>query len=104
MTLNREEQYPPWDRRTEFYKLRHQLEGFHDSLPAKLTYSPTNVAAHIGTKALTLYTSINTLYLLCEIVLHREYVPYAPVSCDRPSGPVDEPAFPKDRFDIPEGF
>jgi hypothetical protein len=100
----RTEQYPPWDSRTEFYKLRKQLDAFHESLPPKLTFSPTKVARHIGGGTLTLYTAIHTLYSLCRIVLHREYIPFIPLRCSGPSGPLDEPMFPKEKYDVPEGF
>ncbi|OBU00502.1 hypothetical protein VE01_01370 [Pseudogymnoascus verrucosus] len=100
----REEQYPPWDQRSEFYKLRQQLVAFHESLPPKLTFSPTKIAAHIASKSITLYTAIHTLYSLCNIVLHREYIPFIPIRSVGPSGPLDEPTFPPDKYDIPEGF
>ena len=100
----REEAYPPWDQRSEFYKLRQQLVAFHASLPPKLTFSPTKIAAHIASKSITLYTAIHTLYSLCNIVLHREYIPFIPIRSIGPSGPLDEPTFPPDKYDIPEGF
>lgn len=100
----REEAYPPWDERSEFYKLRQQLVSFHDSLPPKLTFSPTKISGHIASGSITLYTAIHTLYSLCNIVLHREYIPFLPLRSDGPSGPLDEPTFPPDKYDIPEGF
>ncbi|OBT65886.1 hypothetical protein VE03_05406 [Pseudogymnoascus sp. 23342-1-I1] len=100
----REEKYPPWDQRSEFYKLRQQLVAFHDSLPPKLTFSPTKIAAHIASGSITLYTAIHTLYSLCNIVLHREYIPFIPIRSSAPSGPLDEPTFPPDKYDTPEGF
>ncbi|RFU28258.1 hypothetical protein B7463_g8086, partial [Scytalidium lignicola] len=101
----RTEKYPPWDERTEFYQLRRDLEHFHRSLPSKLTYTQANLAAHIEmpTTAAT-YASLHTLYFLCLIMLHREYIPFIPLRCDGPQGPLDEPTFPKDKFDVPEGF
>jgi hypothetical protein len=101
----RTEKYiPPWDERTEFYKLRKQLDDFQDSLPQKLKYTSTNLAAHVGGSSMTVYTAIHTLIFLCEIVLHREYVPFIPLRCDGPVGPLDEPTFPTNKFEIPEGF
>lgn len=100
----REEQFPPWDERSEFYKLQKELDAFHDSLPPKLTFSPMKIAAHIAGGTITLYTSIHTLYSLCTIVLHREYIPFIPIRSSGPSGPLDEPTFPPDKYDIPKGF
>jgi hypothetical protein len=100
----REEQHPPWDHQSEFYKLRRQLVAFHDSLPPRLTFSPTKISAHISRGTITLYTAIHILYSLCNIVLHREYIPYLPLRSSGPSGPLDEPTFPPDKYDVPEGF
>ncbi|KFY45116.1 hypothetical protein V494_01137, partial [Pseudogymnoascus sp. VKM F-4513 (FW-928)] len=100
----REEKYPPWDERSGFYSLRQQLVAFHDSLPPKLTFSPKKISAHIASGTITLYTAIHTLYSLCNIVLHREYIPFLPLRSNGPSGPLDEPTFPPDKYDVPEGF
>lgn len=37
-------------------------------------------------------------------MLHREYVPFIPLRCSRPEGPLDPPLFPQDKYDIPPGF
>lgn len=100
----REEQYPPWDHRSKFYKLRQQLVAFHDSLPPRLTFSPTKISAHISRGTINLYTAIHILYSLCNIVLHREYIPFLPLRTNGPNGPLTEPRFPPDKYDIPEGF
>lgn len=102
---HRQEKYvPPWDERTEFFKLRKQLDDFEASLPPRLTFTSTNLAAHVGQSTITIYTAIHTLFSLCQIVLHREYIPFIPLHCDHPVGPLDEPTFPKDQFDVPDGF
>lgn len=97
-----EEVYPPWDGRSQFHKLRQQLETFHYYLPPKLTFSPTKVAAHIAGGTITLYTSIHTLYSLCTIVLHRENIPFIPLRCEKPSGLPNELDFPSEK--VPTGF
>jgi hypothetical protein len=102
--ISREEKYPPWDERTEFCKLRKQLDEFQASLPPKLKFTSSNLSAHVGGTARTVYTAIHTLYSLCQIVLHREYIPFIPLRCDAPIGPLDEPTFPKEKFDVPTGF
>lgn len=53
---------------------------------------------------MTVFTAIHTLFSLCQIVLHREYIPFVPLRCDRPVGPLDEPTFPKEKYDVPDGF
>lgn len=100
----RTEVLPPWDDSTEFYKLRHELESFNKALPSSLTFSDANLSAHIEKRNATAYTSMHTLYLLCQIMLHREYIPFIPLRSEKPSGPLDEPKFSPDEFDIPAGF
>jgi hypothetical protein len=53
---------------------------------------------------MTAYTAIHTLYSLCQIVLHREYIPFIPLRCEGPMGPLDEPTFPKEKFEVPSEF
>ncbi|OBT57886.1 hypothetical protein VE04_02102 [Pseudogymnoascus sp. 24MN13] len=98
------EEYPPWDQRSEFYKLQQQLVSFYKSLPPKLTFNSTNITAHIASRSVTLYTAIHTLYSLCNIVLHYDYIPFLPLRSDGLSGPLDEPRFLLGKYDIPEGF
>ncbi|TVY91850.1 putative transcriptional regulatory protein, partial [Lachnellula willkommii] len=100
----RTEVLPPWDESTGFYKLRHELESFNKALPPSLTFSDANLSAHIEKRNATAYTSMHTLYLLCQIMLHREYIPFIPLRSEKPSGPLDEPKFSSDEFDIPAGF
>jgi hypothetical protein len=100
----RTEEHPPWDESTEFFRLRHELQRFYDALPSNLTLTEANLSAHIEKRNATTYTSLHTLYSLCLIVLHREYIPFIPLRCNKPSGPLDEPTFPRDKFNIPTGF
>lgn len=54
---------------------------------------------------MSVYCSIHTLFPLCQVVLNREFLPFLPLGCQEgPSGPLDEPTFPKDKYDIPSGF
>ena len=100
----RTEKLPPWDSRTEFDKLRKELEAFHDALPSNLTFTEANLSAHIEKRNATAYTTMHTLYLLCIIMLHREYIPFLPLRCEQPEGPLDEPTFPKEKYRIPSGW
>ncbi|KAK4494336.1 hypothetical protein PRZ48_014634 [Zasmidium cellare] len=100
----RVEEHPPWDPRCEFYKLRRQCQDFKASLPRQHALTPQNTQAHISLKTSTPYTLVHTVYLLCQIMLHREYVPFIPIRCSKPEGPMDPPVFPPDRFDVPRGF
>ncbi|PSS05284.1 fungal-specific transcription factor domain-domain-containing protein [Coniella lustricola] len=98
------EKYPPWDPRTKFYKLRRKLEAFYADLPPTFTLSTSNYHRHENHQASSVYVSLHMLGNVCTIMLHREYVPFLPIRCDRPRGPLDEPTFPEGQFDIPEGF
>jgi hypothetical protein len=98
------EEHPPWDPRCEFYKLRQQCQEFKASLPRQHTLTPQNTQAHISLKTSTPYALVHTVYLLCQIMLHREYVPFIPIRCSKPEGPVDAPLFPASKYDVPPGF
>jgi hypothetical protein len=100
----RTEKQPPWNESTQFFKLRQELAEFHEALPSNLTFTEANLSAHIEKRQSTTYTSLHTLYSLCQIILHREYIPFIPLRCEQPQGPVDEPTFPKEKYEIPSGF
>ena len=100
----RTEKFPPWDGLTRFYQLSKELQEFHDALPPNLTLTEDNLSAHIEKRSVTAYVSMHTLYCLCLIMLHREYIPFIPLRCKRPQGPLDEPTFSPNNYSIPEGF
>lgn len=100
----RTEQLPPWDTSTEFCKLRHELDAFHQALPSNLTFTEANLQAHIEKRNATAYASMHTMHLMCLIMLHREYLPFVPLRISKPSGPLDEPKFPPNEYDTPENF
>ncbi|KAJ5101593.1 hypothetical protein NUU61_003815 [Penicillium alfredii] len=102
----RTEQYPPWHPESRFATLRLQLSEFQDSLSRNLQYSLRNTDTHIMYKTtLASYTVMHVVYFLSVIVLHRAYIPFLPVRCSEPVGPLDEPLFPVDKTSsAPEGF
>ncbi|KAF2204838.1 hypothetical protein GQ43DRAFT_108989 [Delitschia confertaspora ATCC 74209] len=100
----RVEKHPPWDHRSKFYNYQRQLSAFMDSLPRHLTLTQANISAHIASRTSTPYTLIHVVHLLCIIFLHREYVPFIPIRCSKPQGPLDPPLFPPDEYHIPPGF
>lgn len=75
-----------------------------ESLPRDLTLSKANISAHITSRTSTPYTLMHSLHSLCSIMLHREYVPFIPLRCSKPQGPLDPPLFPPDQYEIPPGF
>lgn len=51
------------------------------------------------------YTVMHVVYFLSVIVLHRAYIPFLPLRCNEPVGPLDEPLLPSDQASgAPEGF
>lgn len=90
----RTETLPPWDSSTQFFKLRQELENFYNTLPSSLIFTKANLSAYIEKRNATTYASMHTLYSLCLIMLHREYIPFIPLLCTRPQGPLDAPVFP----------
>ena len=47
---------------------------------------------------------MHTVFALCQIILHREYIPFIPLRCSKPQGPLDPPIFPPNQYQVPEGF
>jgi len=96
------EQHPPWHPDSRFASLRMQLNEFQDSLSRNLQYSPRNTDTHIMYKTtLASYTVMHVVYFLSVIVLHRAYIPFLPLRCSEPVGPLDEPLFPSDKVSGP---
>ena len=100
----RTEEHPPWDPRCRFYQLRKECQAFKASLPRQHALTPQNIQAHISMKTSTPYILVHTVYLLSQIMLHREYVPFLPIRCSKPQGPLDPPTFPPEKYDVPPGF
>ncbi|KAI9797455.1 MAG: hypothetical protein M1833_005495 [Piccolia ochrophora] len=101
----RNESYPPWDTKSMYHDLRSLLSQYHDALPRDLIFSHENLYAHITSRTSTNYTVLHVIYFLCLIVLNREYVPFIPIRCSKPEGPLDPPLFtPPEKFGMPRGW
>lgn len=100
----RSESLPPWDEATGFFTLRRRLKEFYHGLPLSLTFTEANLSAHIEKRNATTYASLHTLYSLCLIVLHREYIPFVPLRCKKPVGPLDRARYSVEKYDVPTGF
>ncbi|KAI8624528.1 fungal-specific transcription factor domain-containing protein [Xylariaceae sp. FL1651] len=96
------EEYPPWDNRTVFYKLNKHLEAFDSALPGTFTFSRSNYFKHENHQASSAFVLLHMLRCVCLIMLHREYVPFVPIRCREPEGPLDQPTFTKE--ETPAGF
>ena len=96
------EDLPPWSPESNFYQLREKLEAFYRDLPGNFTWSDSNYYKHENQHASSVYVSLHMLGAVCKIMLHREYIPFIPILCDRPVGPLDEPTFPAGQE--PQGF
>ncbi|KAL2815077.1 C6 transcription factor [Aspergillus cavernicola] len=99
----RTEQLPPWHPDSRFFQLRAMLGEFRDGLSRNLQYSPFNTESthRMDKHNFPSYTVMHLVYFLSVIVLHRAYVPFLPVRCAEPIGPLDEPV---DRTGMPESF
>jgi hypothetical protein len=96
------EELPPWSPETNFFQLREKLEAFYRDLPDSLKWSDSNFYRHENHQASSVYVSLHMLGAVCRIMLHREYIPFIPISCERPVGPLDPPTFREG--DEPQGF
>lgn len=92
---------PPWKEKSTFYKLSKELEQWHEALPSNLTFTVSNLTGHIEYHNATVYVSMHTLYCLCLIILHREYIPFLPLRGEGLDGPLDAPLFPLNKYPPP---
>lgn len=99
----KERTMPPWDSRSTFSRLSERLDNFEDSLEAPdafLGYSTSNYFRHDNGSST--YVLLHMLLSQCKIMLHREYIPFVPIKCEGPQGPIDEPTFPPES--VPQGY
>ncbi|KAH6677932.1 fungal-specific transcription factor [Plectosphaerella plurivora] len=99
----KERTMPPWDPRSTFSRLQQRVELFEESLEipdAFLGYSVSNYFRHDNGSST--YVLLHMLLAQCKIMMHREYVPFVPIKCEKPQGPVDEPTFPAET--VPPGY
>ncbi|KAL2133540.1 hypothetical protein VTI74DRAFT_2193 [Chaetomium olivicolor] len=96
------EDHPPWSPGSTFFHLRAKLEAFYRDLPDHFKWSESNYYKHENHQASSVYVSMHMLGAVCRIMLHREYIPFIPIACEKPVGPLDEPTFPAGQE--PEGF
>uniref|UniRef100_L2FN50 C6 transcription factor n=2 Tax=Colletotrichum gloeosporioides species complex TaxID=2707338 RepID=L2FN50_COLFN len=98
-----DKQRPPWNPESLFFQLRREADAFSKTLEAPgafLSLSPSNYFRHESTSST--FIILHLLMSLCKIMLHRQYLPFIPIKCTRPSGPLDEPTFPPE--EVPPGF
>ncbi|CAI4216970.1 unnamed protein product [Parascedosporium putredinis] len=91
----------PWDSSSTFMRLRKRLDAFYSSLPDTFTLSPKNFYRHDNHQATSMYVSLHVLGSVCQIMIHREYIPFIPIRCSQPAGPLDPPLILDDG---PPGF
>ncbi|KAL6913020.1 hypothetical protein FSHL1_010703 [Fusarium sambucinum] len=96
------ENFPPWDNRSRFHELRAKLNTFYNGLPDTFTLSRQNYYRHDNHQATNTYVSMHMLTSACQIVLNREYLPFLPLRCRRPQGPLDRTHPTLDH--APDGF
>ena len=101
LTSKSREKFPPWDPQSQRYQLHKTLETFRDRLPRDLALTQANLSAHLSAGPPTPYILLHTTLLLCGIVLHRDYIPFLPLRCTKPQGPLDPPLFPVDQYQTP---
>ncbi|KAL2190208.1 hypothetical protein L209DRAFT_770158 [Thermothelomyces heterothallicus CBS 203.75] len=96
------EDHPPWSPESNFFQLRRKLEAFYGDLPDHFKWSDSNYYKHENHQASSVYVSLHMLGAVCRIMLHREYIPFIPILCSTPVGPLDEPTFAPGQE--PQGF
>ena len=101
---HRRDRQPPWDSAAPWNCLNRKINDFMDLLPRDLTLAPANMNAHIVSKTSTPYFMMHAVLLLSKMMLRREYIPFIPLRCSKPEGPLDPPFFHPDQYRVPPGF
>jgi hypothetical protein len=96
------EEFPLWSLGANFFQLRRKLDSFYGDLPDHLKWSDSNYYKRENHQAGSVCISLHMLGAVCRIMLHHEYIPFIPIRCDKPVGPLDEPTFPEEQE--PQGF
>ncbi|KAL8298139.1 hypothetical protein RB601_002710 [Gaeumannomyces tritici] len=95
---------PPWMESTTFAHLDRRLDEFYAALPPVLKLSRANYLKHENHQGSSSYVSLHMLGCICQIMLHREYIPFIPIRCSGPVGPLDAKTFPEGHYQVPEDF
>jgi hypothetical protein len=82
--------------------LRKTLEDFKTGLPRHHSMTAQNTSAHINLHSSTPYALVHLTFLLSQLVLTREFLPFIPLRHGKPSGPLDGTRF--DTIPSPPGF
>ncbi|KAF2723862.1 hypothetical protein K431DRAFT_292163 [Polychaeton citri CBS 116435] len=95
------EKRPPWDDKSRWQKYHRLCQQFQDTLPQRHRFHEGKATAHIRRGTSAPFIMIHCVYLLCQIILHREYLPFTAFACSRPVGPLSPPMLPEDRYPLP---
>jgi hypothetical protein len=98
----RRDALPPWNPQSEWYGLRKTLEDFKVGLPRHHSLTAQNTSVHINLHSSTPYALVHLTFLLSQLLLTREFLPFIPFRHGKPSGPLDGTRF--DTIPSPQGF
>jgi hypothetical protein len=70
--------------------LLRQFLVINESMLGRLQLSEVNIYAHLGHATAAQYLSMHIARLLCEILIHWELLPFLPLRCQEPSGPLGQ--------------
>lgn len=74
----------PWEPKATFKRLKTELDNFNSELPETFTLSRRNYYRHDNHQAAGPFISLHMLESVCQIVLHREYLPFIACRCTKP--------------------
>ncbi|KAF2637139.1 hypothetical protein P280DRAFT_139703 [Massarina eburnea CBS 473.64] len=79
----------PWDPESDFAKLDAALEELKRNLPMSLTLDPKRTNGQIASRKYRPYVLLHSVFAICDMALHREYLPLLPCYESKPNGPID---------------
>ncbi|KAB2099741.1 hypothetical protein AG0111_0g11843 [Alternaria gaisen] len=86
----------PWNPTSPWASLYQELQAWRSLLEERMIFPKVSVESHAALEQAEPFAYVNLVYYISLIFLNREYLPFLPTMCDRPSGPIDPPLLPPD--------
>ncbi|KAI1665824.1 Fungal specific transcription factor [Pyrenophora tritici-repentis] len=86
----------PWNPTSPWSLLYQELRTWRRLLEERMLFPEASVESHAALEQAEPFAYLNLVYYISLIFLGREYLPFLPTMCDRPSGPADPPLLPPD--------
>lgn len=104
LTACRIETRKPWDIASNWNVFLRRLLKLNHATPAQLQMTSSSFRECIGSRTSSHTIHMHLARLLCQLLLHWEFIPFLPVNCRRPQGPLEPITLLNQTSDAPAGF